>query len=147
MIARGVDVRTVSPSATLGYQEVNGASFATPTTAGVVACLVQAHPEWTVDQMRWALTRTADYYLQFGGFDPLYIRGYGIIDAAGASAASPPAPGDLDQNGTVDTLDFLQLLAAWGPCPAPCPPLCPADVNTDCQVDTLDLLLLLANWG
>ena len=55
-------------------------------------------------------------------------------------------PGDLDGDGTIGILDFLSLLAAWGPCPAPCPPSCVADLDGDCDVGITDFLLLLANW-
>ena len=54
--------------------------------------------------------------------------------------------------GVVGIADLLDLLAAWGPCPAPCPPTCVADVaaaggpGADCTVGILDFLLLLANW-
>jgi len=75
------------------------------------------------------------------------IRGYGIVDALGASQAAPPAPGDLNEDGAVDIVDFLALLGSWGPCPAPCPPHCFGDVDTDCIVGINDLLALLANWG
>jgi hypothetical protein len=54
----------------------------------------------------------------------------------------PPAPGDIDGDGDVDTTDLLLLLAAWGPCPG-----CPEDINGDGTVNTADLLLLLGNWG
>jgi hypothetical protein len=55
--------------------------------------------------------------------------------------------GDLDGDGAVGILDFLALLAAWGPCPGPCPPFCPADVDFDCAVGITDFLALLGNWG
>jgi hypothetical protein len=55
--------------------------------------------------------------------------------------------GDLDGDGTVGVIDFFLLLAAWGPCPDPCPPHCVADLNTDCTVDTTDFFLLLENWS
>jgi len=147
VLARGVLTRTVHPDVDTAYQEVNGASFATPTTAGAVACVVQAHPEWTVDQMRWALTHTADYYVANWTFDPLYIRGYGISDVLAAFNSTPPRPGDLDEDGTVGITDFLTLLAVWGPCPEPCPPHCFGDVDTDCDVGVTDFLILLAKWG
>jgi hypothetical protein len=54
---------------------------------------------------------------------------------------------DLDGSGMVGITDFLALLAAWGPCPAPCPPSCPADFDGDCEVGVTDFLILLANWG
>jgi hypothetical protein len=58
-----------------------------------------------------------------------------------------PRLGDLDGNGTVGTGDLLAMLAAWGPCPDPCPPSCSADLDANCSVGTADLLILLANWG
>jgi hypothetical protein len=54
--------------------------------------------------------------------------------------------GDLDGDGTVGVLDFLGLLAAWGPCPDP-PAGCPGDLDGDGNVGVTDLLMLLANWG
>jgi subtilisin family serine protease len=147
LMARGVNTRTVNANADNGYSEINGASVATPTTAGAVACVVQVHPEWTVDQMRWALIHTADIYVTSGTFDPLYIRGYGISDILAAAGSTPPRPGDLDEDGVVGILDFLTLLSQWGPCPEPCPPHCLGDVDTDCDVGVTDFLILLANWG
>ena len=53
--------------------------------------------------------------------------------------------GDIDGDGIVGIEDFLLLLAAWGPCPAP-PDGCPADLDNDGFVRITDFLLLLANW-
>jgi subtilisin family serine protease len=147
VLARGLWAWTISPTSDSGIQTASGTSFATPITAGAVACVVQAHPEWTVDQMRFALTHTADYFVANQTFDPLYVRGYGIVNALGAAQSTPPKPGDLDEDGAVDIVDFLALLAAWGPCPDPCPPHCFGDVDTDCNVGITDLLELLSNWG
>ncbi len=147
LMARGVLVRTVYPHNNTQYQEVSGASFATPTTAGAVACLVQAHPEWTVDQMRWALTHTAEDWVANQTHDPLYIRGYGVIDSLAAAGSAPPSPGDLDGDGVVGVIDLLALLGAWGPCAAPCPPWCAADLDSDCAVGIIDFLNVLIHWG
>ena len=46
-------------------------------------------------------------------------------------------------DGQVNVTDLLALLAAWGPCAAPCPP----DINTDGNVNVTDLLALLGAWG
>ncbi len=54
--------------------------------------------------------------------------------------------GDFDGDGAVGIPDFLALLSAWGPCPAP-PADCPADLDGDGTVGINDLLTLLANWG
>ncbi len=48
-----------------------------------------------------------------GSFDPLFVRGYGIADALGASQAAPPAPGEINADGAVDIVDFLTLPAHW----------------------------------
>lgn len=58
---------------------------------------------------------------------------------------SPPL-GDIDADGSVGVTDFLDLLAGWGPCPAP-PTPCLADLDSDGTVSVLDFLVLLANWG
>jgi hypothetical protein len=53
--------------------------------------------------------------------------------------------GDIDGDGIVGILDFLDLLEAWGPC-ADCGD-CPADLDGDCMVGISDFLLLLGDWG
>ncbi|MCH8824043.1 MAG: hypothetical protein IH984_11110 [Planctomycetes bacterium] len=53
--------------------------------------------------------------------------------------------GDLDGDGSVNTVDLLILFANWGHC-SNCKD-CPADLNGDCIVSTEDLLLLFSNWG
>jgi subtilisin family serine protease len=145
VLARGVGTLTVSPSNDSGYDAMNGTSLSTPMTASAVACLVQAHPDWTVGQMRDALFHTADYFVANETYDPLYVLGFGIIDALGASKSDPPPTGDLNGDGAVGINDLLVLLAAWGPC-ADCG-ACPADLNGDCTVGVADLLVLLASWG
>lgn len=71
------------------------------------------------------------------------------VGALGTVLKMPTAstPGDVDGDGIVGILDFLALLAAWGPCPGSCPPACPADLDGDCTVGILDFLIVLANWG
>ena len=50
-------------------------------------------------------------------------------------------PEDVNGDGTIDVLDLLAILAAWGN------PGGPEDVNGDGAVDVLDLLAVLAAWG
>jgi hypothetical protein len=50
--------------------------------------------------------------------------------------------GDIDADGTVGVVDFLYLIAGWGPCPG-----CAEDLDGDNDVDVSDFLLLLAQWG
>jgi len=85
VLARGVSTHTVDPNDDDDYTTVGGTSLSTPLVACAVACLIDAHPEWTPDDLRTALFNTADYYKQYGTFEPKYIRGYGILDAMSAS--------------------------------------------------------------
>jgi hypothetical protein len=68
-----------------------------------------------------------------------------MIEIGGTIAA--PVAGDLNGDDIVGVADFLLLLAAWGPCPEPCPPSCPADFDGDCTVGVTDFLIQLANWS
>jgi hypothetical protein len=55
-------------------------------------------------------------------------------------------PVDLNCDGTVNIADLLGVIAAWGPCAAPCP----ADVappGGDGVVNISDLLMVISNWG
>ena len=57
-----------------------------------------------------------------------------------------PIFADLDGDGEVGIIDFLDLLAAWGRCPGE-PDPCPADLDRDEVVGIADFLILLDNWG
>lgn len=52
-------------------------------------------------------------------------------------------PADFNSDQSVNVTDLLGLLAAWGPCPAPCS----EDINDDGSVNVTDLLSLLAGWS
>ncbi len=52
---------------------------------------------------------------------------------------------DITDDDTVDVLDLLALLGAWGPCPPK--DECTGDIDMSGEVDVLDLMLLLAAWG
>lgn len=100
VLARGVDTRTVASLDDAAYTGVNGTSLSTPLVASAVACLIQAHPNWTVEQMRRYLMHTASDYLLNGEPDPVFVRGFGVIDALAALA------GDCDGNGIDDETDI-----------------------------------------
>ena len=70
-----------------------------------------------------------------------------IGDVVAVLLTPMPPLGDLDSDCQVGIVDFLMLLALWGPCEDPCPPSCVGDLDGDCNVGIIDFLMLLANWG
>jgi hypothetical protein len=64
------------------------------------------------------------------------------IELWGIPPSGSDCPADINEDGEVNVLDFLDLLAAWGPNPGH-----PADINQDGEVNVLDFLDLLAGWG
>ena len=87
VLACGAGGWTISTSDREGYIQGSGTSMAAPILAGAVACIIQAHPDWTIARIRDALFRSGDYFRAHGQPDPLYIRGYGIPDAFVAATA------------------------------------------------------------
>jgi len=80
VLALGSRAATVSIGVKNGYAYGGGVSIATPIMAGAVACLLQTHPHWTVEELLQALFSSGDYYRQHGKPDPLFVHGYGIPD-------------------------------------------------------------------
>ncbi len=100
LLGTGVSTWTVCSSTdTDCTTQVSGTSLSTPILAGLVACLVQAHPNFTIDQMRARLFDTGDYWLSNGQTDPDYVHGYGIPDADDAGF-------DCNRNGVDDGIDI-----------------------------------------
>jgi len=65
----------------------------------------------------------------------------GIIDTC-----EPTCFGDVDGDGMVGIIEFMQVIADWGACPA-LPAPCESDYNRDGDVGINDLLTALARWG
>lgn len=68
-----------------GYGLAAGTSFSCPLTAGVVALVLQAHPDYTVDQVLEVLRTTASR-----ADAPDRLFGWGIVNAAAAVDATLP---------------------------------------------------------
>ncbi|MBN1513243.1 MAG: S8 family serine peptidase, partial [Phycisphaerae bacterium] len=84
VLALGSGTDTVDPFSTTGYTTASGTSLSTPLVASALACLIQARPYWTVDRMRERLFETGSDFVANGQPDPLFVRGYGIVDAFAA---------------------------------------------------------------
>jgi subtilisin family serine protease len=120
------------------YTTASGTSLSTPLVASAVACLIGARPAWTPAEMRRHLFETAGHSIQFGGPDPRFVLGYGILDAAGALAHG--CASDINGDGVVNTQDVLAFLNLWT---AGEPG---ADFNGDGAIDTRDVLEFLNAW-
>ncbi|MHC4990038.1 MAG: hypothetical protein ACYTGC_03570, partial [Planctomycetota bacterium] len=59
----------------------------------------------------------------------------------------PNCPADIVEDKVVNVDDLVELILAWGPCPAPCPPYCVGDIIPDCVVNVDDLVKLILDWG
>src|SRR5690606_430420 len=94
-------------SGTSGYGTASGTSLSTPLVAGAMACIAQARPQATIAELREAVFTTASEWLAIGSFDPQYIRGYGILDAAAAAGALEGCYADCNADGELDFFDFL----------------------------------------
>lgn len=141
VLARGVAVATVHSTNQTGLAALNGTSFSTPLTAGAVACMLSARRTFDVTSLREALFATATDSVAGIAPDPLFIRGYGIVQADAASRHGLK-PADLNLDGAVGGADLGLLLSQWGACLG-----CAADLDGDGLVDGADLGLLLADWG
>jgi hypothetical protein len=79
VVAQGVSTAWAVASNNYGFSFANGTSLSTPLIAGVAAQVREAHPEWTVQQIRLALMGTAD---RAGAPGSTY--GWGRVNVVGA---------------------------------------------------------------
>lgn len=89
LLARGREVYTICAHQDMDCTtDTGGTSVATSLMASMVACVIQVQPSWTPATMRARLFETASDFLAHGTFDSLYVRGYGVPDAALAALGS-----------------------------------------------------------
>lgn len=85
VMAQGVLVKTASPRQPDQYRFSDGTSFSCPLSAGVAALVLQAHPDWTVRDVRSVLRSTSG-----NANTPNRTMGWGILDALAAVRARRP---------------------------------------------------------
>jgi subtilisin family serine protease len=97
LLAPGVDIIAAVPTGSCnmcdptGYRAASGTSMATPHIAGTAALLLQAHPQWTPDDVKGALMGSAEELQQ-----DIRAEGTGRVDAwAAYQARLSILPGNL----------------------------------------------------
>ena len=88
-------------------------------------------------------------FFERGGGAGLILRyaGGGLSQQVVApSALFRTIPADIDESGSIDVDDLLNVINSWGACPAPIA-ACAGDVNGDGNVDVDDLLMVINSWG
>ncbi|MGE3109201.1 MAG: S8 family serine peptidase [Phycisphaerales bacterium] len=165
VLARGVNNDIIRVGNDTDFTNGSGTSFATPLAAAAGACLLQAHPTWSVSQMRAYLCATASDYVASGAHDPVFVRGFGIIAAAAAVMQDCNANGiddaaeiasgqvaDCNADGVPDPcevalgpLAFFSADADQNGVPDECP-MCPADYNHDGVVTSQDFFNFIADF-
>jgi serine protease AprX len=77
------------------YTTGSGTSYSTPLVGGAAALLLEAHPDWTPNEVRAALTNTGG-----NAASPNNDYGWGIINAPAAADYSASAPAVLKNAGS-----------------------------------------------
>jgi serine protease AprX len=110
-LASGSAFTTLCPSCIVGgqYIRAGGTSMAAPVVAGVAALVLQAHPDWTPDQVKTEIVQTAR---------PMGSDAIDEVNATGAIAANGAAPdinAGLVPNPLVDaaTGDIDYTRSSW----------------------------------
>jgi hypothetical protein len=149
LLALGSGTDTVSSSSTTGFTTASGTSLSTPLVAAAVACLIQANPTWTVQVMREELFKNADYDPGGFGFDPLYVRGYGILDAMATHVnAYTPAGSVLIEDDVYSCNDTLVINVRDDNVPGD-PPTIPIELSSATEVapETVTLIQIEPGLG
>lgn len=144
--ARGVSTHCAGSNSDSYFTSVNGTSLSTPLVGGAAAQVMQAHPDWTVMQVREALMMTAD-----NASTPNNTYGWGIIDVAAAIEYTFEPPPDYMQGdanydslfNVTDAVYIINYTLASGPAPEPV--VDAGDANDDGTVDISDAAYLI-NW-
>lgn len=91
--APGVSITSVAVGSGSDGTTMSGTSMATPHVAGVAALGVQAHPDWTHQQIGQAIVTTADHD-GIKGTDT-HLTGAGLVDPVALVKATTSAHGDV----------------------------------------------------
>ena len=136
-----INLNVLSPSGTLywGNQGLRDGNLSTPdgspSSVDPIENVWIEFPEagsWTIEIIGFEIVEDAHVET------PEIDADFALVVTGGTRV---DCPADINGDGVVGILDFLQVLAEWDQ------PGGPADVNSDGVVDILDFLIVLAEWG
>ncbi|EGC36434.1 hypothetical protein DICPUDRAFT_31883 [Dictyostelium purpureum] len=84
VMALGKNVAAAFVHSQNNYMTLDGTSFSCPLVAGIAALLMQAHPNWSANQIKQALLKTSSK-----SSNPDQYMGHGIVDAYKAYKYNP----------------------------------------------------------
>jgi len=85
--------------------QVAGTSMAAPMVAGVAALILEAHPDWSPDEVKMALRHNANNLFSEFGYD-VNTQGYGMVDALEAVLSNKPPVAYLNTSGEITGLNI-----------------------------------------
>jgi serine protease AprX len=161
-LAPGSDFPSLCPDCVVDgrYFRVGGTSMAAPIVAGIAADVIGAHPTWTPNQVKGALTYNSGRYSATGqpvaNMRPTADGAWEVAaDLAVTSADAPPAnqglvPSDLIDPATGD-IDWVRASwgrASWGAATGPLRASWGrASWGCDCAAMTVAVDSTRASWG
>jgi serine protease AprX len=115
-LARGSAFGELCPECIVdgGYFRIGGTSMAAPVVAGVAALVLQAHPEWTPDQVKSTLVDTGRDVA--GGVDEVNTAEALSVERASSGADAGIVPNDLVDaaTGAIDPTRSSWGRSSWG---------------------------------
>ncbi len=142
LLARGLDTATVAAQDNSSIIAVSGTSLSTPLLAGATSLLIQAHPTWNAQKIRRVLLHTASGFANNGLTDPLFIRGYGIVNV---DSAIYYVEGDINEDGIANGDDIAAFTRALAQNSPSLSEQIQSDLNVDGHVSAADVPLFISD--